>query len=81
MAKSVAGTGLSPTIGNGIAYFALWYAGYKYNIEFNDPEMALVFAGGIIGSVLLELRRIGTGITFIVTKIWASKNDSSRDNS
>lgn len=80
MANSVAGSGLSPTVGNGIAYFALWYAGYKYNINFNDPEMALVFAGGIIGSLLLEMRRIGAGIAFVISKIWAEKHDTGGNN-
>lgn len=75
--KGMVGSGISPTLGNGIAYFGLWYASYKYGITFDDPELALLFAGGIAGSLLLEMRRVFAGIAFVLTKIWADKHDSN----
>ena len=61
-AQTVMGSSISPTLGNGIAYFALWWLADRHGVTFQDPEMALLFAGGIVGSLLLEVRRMGGGI-------------------
>ena len=73
MKQSVAGSSIGPTLGNGIAYFALWYAAKEHGITFDDPEMALLFAGGVAGSLLLELRRLGSGIASIVNRFLPPK--------
>lgn len=71
--KTAVGSSLGPTVGNGVAYFGLWYASSKYGITFDDPEMALLFAGGIVGSLLLELRRLGGGISYVFNRIFPEK--------
>jgi len=73
MKQSVAGSSIGPTLGNGIAYFGLWYASKNYGITFEDPEMALLFAGGVVGSILLELRRMGGGLMSIVNRFLPPK--------
>ena len=75
MKASAAGSSIGPTLGNGIAYFALWYASKEYGVTFEDPEMALLFAGGVIGSLLLEMRRMGGGIVYIFNRIFPAKEE------
>jgi len=74
MKQSVAGSSIGPTLGNGIAYFGLWYASKKYGIEFEDPEMALLFAGGVAGSLILELRRMGSGVASIFNRFFPPRS-------
>jgi len=71
--RTAVGSSLSPTLGNGIAYFGLWYAAKKYGVNFDDPEMALLFAGGVVGSILLELRRLGSGIVYVFNRIFPER--------
>jgi hypothetical protein len=73
MKQSVAGSSIGPTLGNGIAYFLLWWLANKHGINFEDPEMALLFAGGVIGSLLLELRRMAGGIGAIFNRFFPPK--------
>lgn len=75
MAGSATGSSISPTLGNGIAYFGLWWAAQKYGYTFDDPELALVFAGGIVTTLILEIRRLGSGIAFVIGKILTGGKD------
>ena len=75
MKTSAAGSSIGPTLGNGIAYFALWYASAKHGVTFEDPEMALLFAGGIVGSLLLEFRRFLGAIGSIFNRLYPPKGE------
>ena len=78
--KKAVGTGLSPTVGNGIAYFALWYLENSYNVLFDDPEMALVFAGGLAGTLLLQVSRVTNWIGGVIGRYVEDKLDVEEDD-
>jgi hypothetical protein len=65
--------------GNGLAYFGLWWAGYKYNLSFEDPELALAMGGAVIASVLIYLTRffsvLGRGIVYMFNRVFPEKKE------
>lgn len=46
-----------PATGNALAYFAIWYAGWKHNVKFDDGELAIAMGGALMTTLILELRR------------------------
>jgi hypothetical protein len=65
--------------GNGVAYFLMWYGGYKYNIQFDDPELALGMGGAVIAGFLLYITRafsvLGRGIVYVFNRIFPEKKE------
>lgn len=76
--KAVA-VGGGAAFGNGIAYFGLLWAGYKYDLKFEDPELALAMGGAVIASLLMYLTKfftvLGRGIAFIFNRVFPEKKD------
>lgn len=72
------GNAYGPATGNAIAYFAIWYAGWKYKVSFDDSELAIAMGGALATTLILELRRAGSWIAsvmkYIFTQFFPPKN-------
>jgi hypothetical protein len=72
--KNAGVVGGGAAFGNGIAYFGLWWAGYKYNLSFEDPELALAMGGAVIASLLMYFTKavsaLGRGIVFVFNRVF-----------
>ena len=83
--RTATAVGGGAAFGNGIAYFALWYLGYKYKIEFGDPELALAMGGAVVASLLLYVTKaftaLGKGVAYIFNRIWPEKKNVSDTDS
>jgi len=78
-AKKATAVGGGAAFGNGIAYFAIWYAGYKYDLKFDDPELALAMGGAVIASLLLYvtsfLAIVGRGVAYVFNRVFPEKKE------
>lgn len=75
--KTVATVGTGAAFGNGIAYFIMWYVGYKYNLSFNDPELAIAMGGAVVAGLLMYVTKffstLGNGIKFLFNRMFPEK--------
>jgi len=75
--KSAGVVGSGAAFGNGIAYFGLWWAGHKYNLSFEDPELALAMGGAVTASLLMYFTKAasatGRGIRYVFNRIFPEK--------
>lgn len=75
--RAAAVVGGGAAFGNGIAYFAIWYMSYKYDMKFDDPELALAMGGAVVATVILQVTRffnwLGRGIVFIFNRVFPPK--------
>ena len=65
-----------PALGNGIAYFLLWYVGREYGYTFDDPELALAMGGAVVASFLLEIRKLFGFVGRIFNRMFPEKPDA-----
>lgn len=63
-------------VGNGIAYFLIWYGKTYKGVEFDDPLLAMAMGGALVSAFLLELKRIGAMIGYVFNRIFPEKKDS-----
>ena len=63
-------------VGNGVAYFILWYLMTYKGVAFDDPMLAMGAAGAVVSAVLLELRKIGSGIKYVFDRMFPAQKDS-----
>jgi hypothetical protein len=70
------GTAVGLGVGNGIAYFLIWYGETYKSIVFDDPLLAMAMLGALVSAFLLELKRIGAMIAYVFNRIFPEKKDS-----
>lgn len=72
--RTAATVGGGAAFGNGIAYFLIWYMGYKYDMKFDDPELALAMGGAVVATVILQVTRffswVGRGIVYVFNRVF-----------
>lgn len=72
--KSSGGTAVGLGVGNGIAYFLIWYGANYKDIVFADPLLAMAMGGALVSAFLLELKRIGAMIRYVFDRIFPPKD-------
>ena len=63
-------------VGNGIAYFMIWYGENYKDISFDDPLLAMAMLGALVSAFMLELKRIGAIIAYVFNRIFPEKKDT-----
>lgn len=58
MKGTAKGVAAGTAAGNSLAYFAIWWAGKKYGVVFDDPLMAMAMGATLISIFLLELKSL-----------------------
>lgn len=71
------GNAIGLGVGNGVAYFLIWYGANYKGVVFDDPLLAMAMLGALVSSFFLELKRIGNGIRYVFDRIFpiAKKED------
>lgn len=67
------GTAVGLGVGNGIAYFLIWYGKTYKGVEFDDPLLAMAMGGALVSAFLLELKRIGNMVAYVFNRIFPEK--------
>ena len=67
------GNAIGLGVGNGIAYFLIWYGKTYKGVEFDDPLLAMAMGGALVSAFLLELKRIGAMIGYVFNRIFPEK--------
>lgn len=70
----VGGNAIGLGMGNGIAYFGIWYLKNYKGVDFDDPLLAMAMGGAIVSGLLLELKRLGAGIKYVFDRMFPAKN-------
>ena len=69
------GTAIGLGLGNGIAYFLIWYGKTYEGVTFDDPLMAMAMGGAVVSGILLELKRLGAMIAYVFNRVFPEKQD------
>lgn len=72
------GNAIGLGVGNGIAYFLIWYGANYKGVEFDDPLMAMAMGGALVSAFLLELKRIGAMIAYVFNRIFPEQKNGDK---
>ena len=66
---NVGANSLALSVANSLAYFTLWYANHKYDIEFDDPMLAMAMLGVLYSAGMLEFRKLGLAARYVFDRL------------
>lgn len=74
---TVGANSLALSVANSLAYFTIWYAKYKYQVEFDDPLLAMAMLGVLYSAGMLEFRRLGQAARYVFDRLTDGRSSDS----